>query len=290
MTNRELASKLNTLKNVNPNSEWLASNRNLLLAQISNSGAEDLSSRKVFFINFRSALQAASRPVFALGVFVLIMLSATFSHEIFDEAGPNDSLYIARVISERLKLNTTFGSEARDRLEVKFASNHAKEISAMLADPEFNIEANKDQIAKLTDNFSKEVETVKSRVSRINYPVATTKPEKISEPVQDISAGVVIADSTKDDQGIQVSAIPADEPLVSVMTVAQPLETEKPESESPETAAIMIEDLKAEIETGVKASLNDDVNKILEEAKILFEQGDYNGVVEKLTEVDSIIK
>jgi len=286
MTNRELASKLNTLKNVNPNSEWLASNRNLLLAQISNSGAEDLSSRKVFFINFRSALQAASRPVFALGVFVLIMLSATFSHEIFDEAGPNDSLYIARVISERLKLNTTFGSEARDRLELKFASDHAKEISAMLADPEFNIEANKDQIAKLTDNFSKEVETVKSRVSRINYPAATTKIDEVSETAQNID--VVIADSTKDDQGIQVSAIPVDEPLVSA--VASTESVEPLETESPEEAASLIENLETEIDGENKASLNDDVNKILEEAKILFEQGDYNGVVEKLTEVDSIIK
>ncbi len=168
MTDKDLISKLNTLKTIKPDSAWMTSNRDLLLSQISNSGARDLSAWQIFVINFNSFAKAIAQPVYALGAFVLILISGSlFSHQVFSGAKPNDSLYIARIISEKAKLNTMFNSDERNKMAVQFATEHAQDISNVLADPKFNTEENKDQVAKLNASFNQEIKTVQSKISYI---------------------------------------------------------------------------------------------------------------------------
>ena len=199
MTDQELIAKLNSLKKVSPDQNWLKSNRELLLSQVSNSGAEKLAAWKIVLIDLSSVFKSATQPVYALGIFVLLLVSSVFySQQIFAQAKPNDSLYIARVISEKLKLNTTFNTEERDKLAVQFATNRAQDISAVLSNPQFNTEANKDQVAKLNDSFQEEVNTVKDRISHL--PVKKIAPVIIAST----SNEVIIAEDSKDSKGIQI--------------------------------------------------------------------------------------
>jgi hypothetical protein len=285
MTNKDILAKLNNLKNVNPDAAWLTSNRELLLTQISNSGAADLSSGRIILINFQSVLQAISRPAFALGVFVFVLVSVSlFSHELFNQTKPNNSLYIARVISERLKLNTTFNSVERDKLEVRFASSHAQEISAILADPEFNTEANKDQVAKLSNDFNKEVVTVKSRINRISRVNAVT-------PVTVPADEVIIADSAKEEAGIQLAeGRSAEETTITTPTIVEEAVTTVPETAA--TSAAEVAEVAEEVATSTAVTVEapTEADKILDEAQQLFDQKDYGKALDKLKEVDEIIK
>jgi hypothetical protein len=274
MTNRDLITKLNSLKNISPDNNWLKSNRELLLSQISNSGATDLSIWKVFVINFQSVAKAASRPAFALGAFVLIMISAgLFSQSAFSKTKPNDSLYIARIISEKVKLNTVFDSQARNKLAVQFASEHAQDISAVLADPEFNTEANQDQVAKLNDSFKKEVVTVKEGMNRL---AATAKSQTASVQPEIKNLDVVIADSSKDAQGIQLSA--PDTAVNDIIT--------------PEKVAALNSLIATSASSTVTVPAPDEANvsnadKILDEAQKLFDSADYSQAADKLKEAVS---
>ncbi|MFZ4631756.1 MAG: hypothetical protein ACOYL8_00945 [Patescibacteria group bacterium] len=202
MTDKDLIAKLNSLKNINPDSNWMTSNRDLLLSQISNSGARDLSAWQSFVINLSSFAKAASQPVYALGVFVFVLVTGSlFSHQVFGGAKPNDSLYIARIISEKAKLNTMFNSDERNKLAVQFATDHAKDISNVLADPKFNTEENKDQVAKLNESFDKEIDTVKSKISYLIPSAKVTVPEEVKATGTDI---VSIAGNEKATSGVQV--------------------------------------------------------------------------------------
>ncbi|MFA5000230.1 MAG: hypothetical protein WC545_02630 [Patescibacteria group bacterium] len=309
MTNNELISKLNNLKNVNPGASWKKSNRDLLLAQISNSGAEELSTWKIFVINFESVLKAAVRPVSALGVFVLLLLGGASSYQIFAQAKPNDSLYIARVISEKVKLNTVVNTQERDKLAARFASNHARDISAILANPEFNNEENQDQVAKLSESFNKEVDTVKDRINRISRadaPVASeTEEEKEGE------AEIIIADSFKDDSGIQLAE--AETPVAEILETETEIEVEAEKDEavaleikkdeaaevladegadaaSKEAASALLKNLAIEAEEKAADADNVAIEKILNEAKELFDNKEYDGVLEKLQALGELIK
>lgn len=282
MTNKELISKLNNLKNVNPDQSWLKSNRDLLLSQISNSGAENLSAWKVFVINFNSVMKAASRPASALGVFVLVLMTGLFSHQIFAKTKPNDSLYIARIISEKVKLNTVFNSQDRDKLAVQFASEHARDISAVLADPTFNNEENQDQVARLSDSFNKEVNTVKSRISKIS-------PDSVSGPNQEAADEVVIAESAKDDKGIQIAE---GTPEGKVEAVAVDAADNAPLAQELASTTVVGSEIATSTDVGaISESVAPlDTDKILDEAKELFDKKDYNSVLNKLKEVEESIK
>lgn len=277
MTNNDLISKLNNLKNVNPNAEWLKSNREILLSQISNSGGEKLSAWKIFVVNMQSFAKAASQPAFALGVFILLIGSALFSQQIFSKTKPNNSLYIARIISEKLKLNTTFNSQERDKLAMQFASERAKDISSVLADPAFNNPANQDQVAKLSDNFKQEVNTVKNSLSRL--PLNTKKDETSTTS----SDEVVIAGNSKDTAGIQM----AETPSLKAATVNSTTSTASTTASTTATSTEINSTATSSVEVNSAPSAAD---KILDEATKLFNEKNYTQASDKLQEVDSIIK
>lgn len=261
MTNKELIVKLNSLKKISPDQNWLKSNRELLLSQISNSGGENISAWQDFLINFSAATKAAAQPVYALGVFILMLLSGSllFSQQLFSSTKPNDSLYIARIISEKVKLNTVFNTAERDKLAVQYASEHAQDISAILADPAFNTEANRDQVAQLNNNFNDEVNTVKNK---INHLTVSTPNQSVSK-----TPDVVIAETAKEGKGIQVFEYPTTTVATSVASTTVASTTTPVVDKTPVTAG-----------------------QIVEEAQKLFDNKDYIKASDKLKEVDEMIK
>jgi hypothetical protein len=280
MTNSELITKLNNLQSVNPDKKWLESNRELLLSQVSNSGAETLSTWKVVLINVSSVLKSAVQPAYALGAFVLLLLTGSFfSGQILASTKPNDSLYIARIISEKVKLNTTFSSAERNKMEARFASNHAQDISAVLSDPAFNNEENQDQVARLSDSFNEEVNTVKNRINSLN--VSATPAD---------GGEVVIADSAKDNKGIQVSE--GSNLNITAATSAMPTISKSAVLVVPEelTLGTSSEAAATSTEAGEINIPATAADKILNEAQALFNSKDYEKASDKLKEVDEIIK
>lgn len=266
MTDKELISKLNKLKTITPDASWKTSNRELLLSQISNSGARELSVWEVFVINFKSLAKTAAKPAYALGVFAFVLVTGSlFSHQVFGNAKPNDSLYIARIISEKAKLNTVFNSEARNKLAVQYATEHAQEISAVLANPEFNNESNKDQVAKLNASFNQEISNVKSHISYLSTKIETpSNVLKGSKNIKLAATGtdnVSIASELKDNAGVQLFEKTDLTPALT--TTTPPLEA---------TSTVM------------------NADSVLDEAQKLFENKNYDGAADKLKEVDKMIK
>ena len=283
MTNKELFAKLDSLKKINPDSAWVSGNRDLLLSQISNSGACTLSAWKVFVINCSSFAKAAAHPAYALGAFVLVLIvGSLFSHQVLGSAKPNDSLYIARIISEKVKLNTMFNSDERNKLAVQFATGHAQDISVTLSDPEFNNEANRDQVAKLNENFKKEIDSVKTHISYLSQNVAA-KENKGNE-ITNATDTVSMANSLKDNTGVQVFENPD---LNSVAPLIAPRATSSLVDLTGVTSTIATSAVSPE-DTPEQKEMNAD--SILNEAKQLFENKDYDKAVDKLKEVKEIIE
>ena len=277
MTDRNLIKQLNTLKNIKPEAAWTSSNRELLLSQISNSGARELSTGKMFLISLSSFFKTAAQPAYALGVFLLVMVGAgLYGHQAFTKTKPNDSFYIARVISERAKLSTVLNSEDRNKLAVKFSLEHAKDISTVLADPNFNNEENQDQVARLSESFNKEIENVKTRISYLKPKTAATINEG-ALPIETSPSEeglFLIAEAEKKDQGLQVSVNPIvkTEPVSQVKVATTTLENP--------TSSPVLEEVTPSTVTAL----------IIEEAKQLSDNKDYQKASEKLQEVSELIK
>ncbi|HOD87366.1 MAG TPA: hypothetical protein PKH52_03860 [bacterium] len=278
MSDNDFLKQLKGLKNISPAASWLKSNREILLSQIANSSAQELTPQRRLLIDVRSFLAAASRPSLVLGSFFLLLLAGVsfFGHLAFSRTKPNESLYIARIISEKAKLNTVFDSEERDKMEVQFAASHAEAITEVLADTDVNDEA---QVAKLNDSFNKELETVRTKIAVIKKNTQTVAvPSEI--PAVSEEDLLLTAGNGKDDAGMQIalnnSTTPLASPTAPVLAVDQvtPAETATP------TPEVVTE----------KEAAADKAEEVLNEAQNLFDHKEYSGALDKLKEVKEMIK
>jgi hypothetical protein len=262
MTDNNLLAQLKCLKKMKADATWLKSNREILLSQIANSGAKELSSWHRMTIDARSFFSAVSQPAMAFASLLLVLVGASsFGHLAFGRMKPNDSLYIARIISEKAKLTTVFNDEERDKLEVKFAANHAEAITEVLAAVEVN-EENADQVAQLNESFNKELDTVRAKMAPVkknnhleDVPVLASNTE------EEI---ILTAGNNKDDKGLELQ--------IANGTV----DTDN---------ATQTEEIKED-----KTTEDKEAATVLDEAKALFDNKEYDSALNKLKEVQELIK
>lgn len=169
---KNLTQKLNTLKKVKPNSEWKKENREFLLSQIGVDSdsvhVDDQNFSINIFTKFQIIFRQLSQPV---GV-VLVLMSVMIGGGIFgvvasNNSKPGDSLYIAKIVSEKTQLALTFNNEEKIKLALSFAQNRTREIAQVIEESglQENSEEEKqeqvDSVNKLTQDFKNEIKRIK---------------------------------------------------------------------------------------------------------------------------------
>ncbi|MFA5420894.1 MAG: hypothetical protein WC280_02640 [Patescibacteria group bacterium] len=267
MSEKDLLKQLKSLKSIKLDTETKESNKKVLMTQISNTLVknDNIKTFNSFSFYFKNILSMTSKPAMILGgLFMFLFTSLLLSSGLYKDSKPTDSLYIARVISEKAKLNTTFSQEARERMALEFASKHASDIASVLMDPEFNREENKDTVEKLTASFKVEISKVRNNIS------------------QDAGSGLIIegeeetsvfsASMLKEDNGVEIH-IPEKEVEEVDVTIL----------EDSDISSSSIKSLEDQIE---ELSENDNIDKI-EEIERLFEEGKYSEVILILEDIKS---
>jgi len=282
MTGKELINNLRELKNKRDDNQFLQDNRQLLLAQISNSGTEKLSAWKKFVISFENLAKTSARPAVSIAAFILVILSVgIFGTDYLQSSKPNDSLYIARVFSEKLRVNTTFDEINREKLASKYALSHAEDIVLILSDENFHSEENSQTVARLSEDFKEEINKASVSLSNLeknnnsDIVVAvdnndnntnnddTKEGEEINNDEDDI---MVIAENNREENGIEIA-----------------ISNEEPVSSSEE----IIEQELAQIETKLNSTSSQD---IFLEITTLFEEKRFQEAREKLVILKESLK
>jgi hypothetical protein len=294
MSDKDFLKQLKTLKDINPQSDWLKSNREILLSQISNSGAEHLSSWQKIVIDIRSFSLVVSKPVMVMASFlVLFVATSAFAHLAFNQTKPSDSLYIARIISEKAKLSTVFNAQEREKLEAKFAANHVETITNVLAESNVT-DDNEDQFAYLNDSFNKEINIVREKIvgmaKRNEQNTASVVTEPVVSKVGEEDALVSVADNSKEEQGTQLEI----KTVVNVNTEETKAEAPVETATDDKTAELATEDdtSKQEAEAALASALDEvkDPEALIAEVQALFAARDYQGALEKIKEVKAMIE
>jgi hypothetical protein len=291
MTDKELLKQLNSLKSIKIDSELKESNKRVLMTQISNTISADFEVKPFnnFFFYVRNILSMSSKPAMVLsGIFLFVVTSLFLGNDFYKDSKPNDSLYIARVISERARLNTVFNNIEREKLEMKFASKHAEDIATLLMDPEFNNEENKEEVAKLSASFRSEIEKVRVNVEKSEI----IETEEQIEEQKD--ALVFSASNLKDDNGIDIS-VPEENFLNSTSSIDETASVSSTSVEATDSVAStsleienlgdQIEELSEQIDLENNQEIKKDKKDLIEEIEKLFNEGKYSEVVLKLQEI-----
>ena len=279
MNDKELFQKLNSFKSIIPDNEWKNSCREILLSQISRGQTvEELNQKKqfgwkIFFGDLlpqRIRLEIA-RPVWA-GVFVMILLITGGVVGVYASrnANPEDSLYIAKIISEKAQFAITFDEKEKTRLNLEFAINRAKEINKLLEKTTVNeawLDKN-EKVQKLTANFKKEISQAKNRLNKTNIN-SNDKEEKEEEESRFFGANL-----SKDNQRIEISEPVKVNNSKSVISEPKPVV----ETVATTTAVSTVENLAKDN--------SQTASEILDEAEKLFDEEKYSESIDKLKKVN----
>ena len=257
MNDKDLLKKLNNLKTIKPDDNWKKNYREVLYSQIS-AGQTDNKQES----NLKTIWETIApgkifihmaRPAWATSlVSILILIIGVGGVYASKNSKPGDSLYIAKIISERAQFVITFDEKDKAKLGLEFATNRAKEITQVVESKEPENKKS-EKIEQLSQNFKKEISQVKNRLTTIKVNENQNKEEDLQ---------VSGANLSKDDKGVEVS-----EQIKSVVEVqVQP---------SP-------------VATTTKENLNSP-DKVLEEVEKMFDEKNYDGTINKIEEVKQII-
>jgi len=271
MTERDLLTKLKKLKSVSANAFWKKANREILFSQIAGGKEPERANWFEVFENFlpERMVFVFSKPVAVFAVIALIIFGGgAFSLWASANSKPGDSLYIAKIINEKTKQALTFDSKAKAQLNLEFAGNRATEATQVLSETGTDQEKSA-QLDELSTNFKKELTAVKSRLAKIN-PNSTSKNNDNGNPDNAGTAGdekVQVFGSVleKTDQGLQVSDNTQNTNINNSNN--QAATTTKPGG----------------------AAVFSPTDSALAAAEKLFDQKDYQGSLDKLKEVSTII-
>ncbi|MDA3802515.1 MAG: hypothetical protein PF488_01285 [Patescibacteria group bacterium] len=288
MTGKQLITNLRELKNEQPDNDFLKENRELLLTQISNSGGEKIGSFKRFLIAFENLAKASAKPAMSIALFLLVLVTAgVFGASYLESSKPNDSLYIARVLSERMKVNTTFNEEAREKLASKYALSHAEDIVLILSDENFHSEENSEQIARLSQDFKEEISKASEGINNLernnNQENITSSTSNNNEDRVEISEnsseGNEDGQDVKDEGVMIIAENNKDENGIEIMT------TSNEEEEMTEEEVIEME--IAQVEDQLKGTSSED---IIKEITDLFEKDKFDEAKLKLNVLKEILQ
>jgi hypothetical protein len=209
-----------------------------------------------------------ARPVWATSlVSVLILVIGVGGVYASKNSKPGDSLYIAKIISEKAQFVVTFNEKDKARLGLEFATNRAKEITQVLEESEEPENKKIEKVEQLSQNFKKEISQVKSRLTTIK---ATEKQSNQNEEDLQVSG----ANLSKDSQGMEISE--QTKPTVQEKVLV-------------ENQSNIISTTTATTTTATVEEVLNNTDKALEEVEKMFDEKNYDGTITKIEEVKQII-
>lgn len=292
MNENDLLKQLNNLKSIKPDSQWEKGNRELLFNQIIGGQAAGDFKLSWFKVLAGAAvhgkmIKQLSQPAFIVCAIVIIVFGGGIAGvRAARNTKPGDSLYIAKIISEKTQFAITFNEKEKAKLGMEFAGNRAREISQVIAESDKNKEA---QMEKLTKDFKNEIKQVKSRLEKINAIAkkdagagAAGGADKERGAEQD--SGVFSANLGKDNKGMEISE--SNKPASEQAAVAgENKAVAENQIQSPDAATT------TETAAAQSAQISDsgDLENALNEAEKLFDEKDFDGSLNKLNEANEII-
>ena len=259
MNDRELLKKLSNLKTIKPDDNFKKNYRDILRSQIF-AGAtvnKPSSNLKIIWQSIMpdKILIDMAKPVWATSlVSVLILMVGIGGVYASKNSKPGDSLYIAKIISEKTQSAITFDEKDKAKLGLEFATNRAKEITQVLEESKESAAKKSEKVEQLSQNFKKEISQVKIRLTTVKAAESQNKKEEEPE--------VFGANLGKNNQR---------------MEIAEPVKPAVKEQVQPNPVA-----------TTTKENLNSS-DQALAEAEKMFAEKDYNGTINKIEELKQII-
>lgn len=238
--NKSIKEQLNILKEVKPSALWKENNRSLLISQITSAEESKIETEMNAFDAIWKSFVGDARVFFAQpSVFVVALVAVliggtTLTPGFVNNAQPGDSLYIAKMVSEKAQLAMTFNDAKKAKLGLEFAENRTREITRVLVKFNESKEEKDDRVQQLTDDFKDEIVKIKTynvipdvtNVAKVEGVVTEEVDEELDVLLGEegvVDPKVFSAFSGKSDEGIELVEVDSQKDLHEVLDNATEL-------------------------------------------------------------------
>jgi len=207
MTEKQLIQQLASLK-ATVDQSWVKKNREVLSYQIFN-GAEYADNTLGFFdkLSLISKRILQPTPIAAL-IALFFVVSGFVGVRASRNATPGEPWYIAKTISEKAQLATTFNETEKVKLNIEFAKERISELNKVESEDQ-NVTNKK--VEEIAAGFKHQLQSAKDRITKIESSKKVSEPLVKKDDAKE-DTGVVSAESSKDSSGLQIS-VPAQKTL-----------------------------------------------------------------------------
>ncbi|MFA5133254.1 MAG: hypothetical protein WC459_00380 [Patescibacteria group bacterium] len=314
MNNKELIQSIDQLKNQdaagNPDGNFVAKNREILMMQIKNSSVPaEKPFTPAYFLHMAESLMPANlfkfivRPVvLSLLVFGVAFGSWAASVSASYNSLPGDKLYSLKRMAEKAQLTLT-SSNDKPSLQVELASKRLDEVAKIAEKPSIS---NKDERTKMAvKNFTQQVQTVKIALENLSTEQEPARVIEVAQMVDRKTAEyATVLEKTKDSTAtleikkeveFATSAV-SDAGIKAIEVIVKKSEEGSLEINKEEVANNVGEKIKIveqsvnQITTStITSTVKEDVKDVLIEAKEALDSNNFGVVVDKLVEAKNLV-
>jgi len=194
-----VTNKIRLLKDVEPNPDWLKSQRSNLLLEISESGKKTKQVWKLPGILFT---QPAYRPVLAFCLLLcLVFGGGFFIVQAAKDSLPGDLLYSVKITLENAQMKVS-SEMSKPKLEARFVSNRVEELTQIIGEADDPIEKKK-KVVRAVNKLQAQVASTKVHLDKMKID----NPEKAAEVTDAVNEKMAEAKKALEDVSDAVAII-----------------------------------------------------------------------------------
>ena len=186
-----VTNKIRLLKDVEPNPDWLKSQRNSLLLEISESGKQ---AKRAWNLPGFLFTQPAYRPVLAFCLLLcLVFGGGFFVVQAAKDSLPGDLLYSVKITLENAQMKVS-SQTTKPKLEAGFVGNRVEELAQIIEEVDDPIKK-KEKVVKAVNKLQAQVASTKVYLDKIKVD----NPEKAVEVVDAVNEKIAEAKKALED-------------------------------------------------------------------------------------------
>ena len=271
MNDKDIVSRLKGLKSINPDSDWLNTNRSVLVNQIYS--GRDKRDTLSFWAKFNLTMHQLSQPyVVAASILLFFASSGLASVYMSKDSTPGEPLYGAKKLSEKAQWSVAFKEKDKTELNLSFASNRVEEAANVVKTESVGSETKQEKVAVLANDFKKEVGQVKDRLIKSGVAVKAQPAKQAVSVHKPAVRQVAVA------AGKKPSSTPAKKD--DFFTAGSSKDGRKLDINLQDSTDKKIEAIKSQ----------DNPIDVLNAAEQLFESQDYDAAKEAIKKADELIQ
>ncbi len=304
---KTIEEQLKELKGVKLDSKVKKNNLDFLLSEISKQNNAKVIDRTIFSLSDIRGMVKRISNSYTLAVSLLLFILVVGISFMSNNTRPGDTFYFARIAKENAKLAMTLDDKENTKLSIKFAGNHARDISDILSDNKITKKVSKKKVTELSKDFVKKIEDVKTGLNKIAQSDTESKVILNNDLSKDKNEDVGIKDSVNnqvlsksdinntkdvdDNEKLSISGVVEDNPKMEIYLNENDninnIATTSKKSTNTNIATLKNIDTINKLSIGNKDS--DKLNNLLKEIELLFNQKKYSKAGKKLDNFMTIV-